>query len=144
MLGYMKEDKPGELQPTGEWYDTGDIVTLDDDGRITITGRLKRFAKIGGEMVSLTVVEEIAAEASAEHTHAAIAISDARKGEQIVLMTEDENLTPKQLIDAGKTQQAPELYIPRKVHYVEAIPRLGNGKINYIEAKEIVETSHSQ
>ena len=138
MLGYMKDEKPGVLQPAGQWYNTGDVVRMDGD-RIFITGRLKRFAKIGGEMVSLAVVEEIAFEASPDAAHAAVTIADERKGEQIVLLTEDAGLSREQLIAAGKKLDAAELYIPKKVQAVDEVPRLGNGKINYIAAKKLVE-----
>ena len=75
MLGYLKHDKPGVIQPPATergagWYDTGDIVTIDADGFVTIQGRAKRFAKIGGEMISLAAVEELAARAWPDAQHA--------------------------------------------------------------------------
>lgn len=131
MLGYMKHEKPGVLQPAAEWYDTGDIVTIDAKGYIRIIGRLKRFAKIGGEMVSLAVVEEAAQQISPEHAHAAIATPDERKGEQITLYSEDKTLTREALVAHMKAQGLSELYSPKRVVTVEALPRLGNGKLDY-------------
>src|SRR5262249_58962680 len=65
MLGYLRADQPGVLEPPLEgWHDTGDIVTIDDDGFVAIKGRAKRFAKIGGEMVSLAAVEAMAGDPS--------------------------------------------------------------------------------
>ncbi len=60
MLGYMKADQPGILQPREtDWHDTGDIVDIDKDGFVAIKGRVKRFAKIAGEMISLTLIESL-------------------------------------------------------------------------------------
>ena len=83
MLGHLKADRPGVIVPTTDgWYDTGDIVAIDAEGFITIKGRAKRFAKIAGEMVSLTVVETLAWSAWPGGEHAVVAIPDSRKGEK--------------------------------------------------------------
>jgi acyl-[acyl-carrier-protein]-phospholipid O-acyltransferase / long-chain-fatty-acid--[acyl-carrier-protein] ligase len=130
MLGYLKADQPGVIQPQGEWYDTGDIVDIDEQGFITILGRAKRFAKIGGEMVSLLAVEELAL-AVENVCHAAVAVADPRKGEQVILYTESKTLAREQLQAEARNRGVPELFLPRQVIYMEAIPRLGNGKIDY-------------
>src|SRR5690606_32357350 len=98
MLGYLKTEIPGVLQPPpqGE-YDTGDIVAIDGTGFVTIQGRVKRFAKVAGEMVSLGAVEELAGQIWPGHTHVAVSIPDVRKGEQIVLLTEKEGATRDKL-----------------------------------------------
>ena len=137
MLGYLKADRPGVIQPQGEWYDTGDIVDIDEDGFITILGRAKRFAKIAGEMVSLSIVEELAGALFPEATHAAIAIPDERKGEQIALFTESPELTKEQLLRHAKLSGVNELSLAKHVIPREAIPRLGGGKVDYVTlAKE--------
>jgi acyl-[acyl-carrier-protein]-phospholipid O-acyltransferase/long-chain-fatty-acid--[acyl-carrier-protein] ligase len=132
MLGYIRTDRPGSINPVpGGWYDTGDVVNIDCDGYIAIKGRLKRFAKIGGEVVSLAVVESCASALWPDCSHAAIALPDPRKGEQIVLVT----TTP----DADRTAFAgwvhnhgvQELAIPKRVVHVENIPVLGTGKTDY-------------
>jgi acyl-[acyl-carrier-protein]-phospholipid O-acyltransferase / long-chain-fatty-acid--[acyl-carrier-protein] ligase len=131
MLGYMKIDKMGVVQPQGEWYDTGDIVDVDAEGFITILGRAKRFAKIAGEMVSLAALEEFVARVAPDVAHAAIAIPDARKGEQIVLFTESNRLTRSHLIDTARAEGVAEITLPKQLHVVAEIPRLGSGKIDY-------------
>ncbi len=132
MLGYLKADKPGVIQPQGEWYDTGDIVDIDGEGFVTILGRAKRFAKIAGEMVSLQAVEDIAAAVEPDVAHAAMAMADERKGEQIVLYSESRTLTRDMLLPQVREQGLPELYMPRQIFFMELLPRLGNGKIDYI------------
>lgn len=136
MLGYLRADNPGVIQPqgqdNGDWYDTGDIVDIDGEGYITILGRAKRFAKIGGEMVSLMAVEDLAAAISPDAAHAAIVLTDPRKGEQIILCTESKELTRDQMLQQLKAQGLTELCLPRQVLHVETLPRLGNGKIDYL------------
>ncbi|MEJ0042388.1 MAG: AMP-binding protein [Rhizomicrobium sp.] len=102
MLGYIKADKPGIIQPPeGGWHDTGDVVSIDDEGFIAIKGRLKRFAKIGGETVSLAVVEAspraLARPQPRRHRR-----PDGRKGEQIVLMTTNKDAN-RTIWSAGRT-----------------------------------------
>ena len=88
MAGYLRAEAPGKVQPPeGGWYDTGDIVTLDDQGYVFIQGRAKRFAKVAGEMVSLAMVEGEAAKLWPEFRHAVVARPDPKKGEQLVLVT---------------------------------------------------------
>ncbi len=82
------EDLPGKLQPPEEgWYDTGDIVAVDQEGFVTIKGRLKRFAKSGGEMVSLTAVETAVQKLYPDAQNAVISVRDEKKGERLVLFT---------------------------------------------------------
>jgi acyl-[acyl-carrier-protein]-phospholipid O-acyltransferase/long-chain-fatty-acid--[acyl-carrier-protein] ligase len=136
MLGYWKEDRPGVAEmppsPFGEnWYNTGDIASVDSDRFVKLLGRVKRFAKVAGEMVSLEVVEKIAETASPTGLHGATSIPDARRGEVILLYTEDKQLRREQLQQAAHAIGAPDLAIPRKVIYLEKIPMLGNGKKDY-------------
>ena len=96
MLGYLRADNPGVLEPPPEgWYDTGDIVTIDEHGYVTIQGRAKRFSKIAGEMVSLTALEAKLGELYKDHVHAVVAVPDAKKGEQLVMFTTLENPDPQ-------------------------------------------------
>ena len=140
MKGYMFADKPGELHPPQDgWHDTGDIVSVDEDGFISIRGRLKRFAKIGGEMVSLAVVENCASALWPDHMHAAVAVSDGRKGEQIVLLSDTEDVNRDELIGWAKNHGVPELAIPRRVFHVGGIPLLGTGKVDYGGVQKLAE-----
>ena len=152
MQGYLKHDKPGVLQPPSTergagWYDTGDIADIDNEGFITILGRAKRFAKVGGEMVSLSTVEELAMLAwPAPNTrviskinYAAVAVFDERKGEKIILVTENKQADRKQLQQVAKKNHISELAIPKKVMIVDNIPLLSTGKTDYIGLTKLVE-----
>ncbi|WP_432720999.1 bifunctional acyl-ACP--phospholipid O-acyltransferase/long-chain-fatty-acid--ACP ligase [Jeongeupia wiesaeckerbachi] len=141
MLGYYLFDLPGQIQPPQSmgpgWYATGDIVTIDDDGFVHIRGRLKRFAKIAGEMVSLEVVEQFAAAAAPGHVHAASSRPDAAKGEALVLFTTSPALSRDALLAAARAGGASELAVPRVIRQLEAIPLLGSGKTDYVQLKQL-------
>jgi acyl-[acyl-carrier-protein]-phospholipid O-acyltransferase/long-chain-fatty-acid--[acyl-carrier-protein] ligase len=136
MLGYFKADAPGQIQPPPEgWYDTGDIVAMDEQGFIFIKGRTKRFAKIGGEMVSLSAVEAAVSRLWPDHAHAVVNVPDAKKGEQIVLLTDYQAATRDELVRFLRTEKMTELAAPRRVMVVVAVPVLGTGKADYQKAK---------
>jgi acyl-[acyl-carrier-protein]-phospholipid O-acyltransferase/long-chain-fatty-acid--[acyl-carrier-protein] ligase len=140
MAGYLSADEPGKLLPPEEgWHDTGDIVTLDD-GFVVIRGRAKRFAKLGGEMVSLAAVETMIAGLWPDQNHVVVALPDARKGEQLVLVTEKPDGDKKALQDEAKLQGFPELWMPKALLVTRAIPVLGNGKIDYGATRELAIT----
>jgi acyl-[acyl-carrier-protein]-phospholipid O-acyltransferase/long-chain-fatty-acid--[acyl-carrier-protein] ligase len=132
MAGYLKADAPGVLQPPeGGWHDSGDIVTIDAEGFITIRGRAKRFAKIGGEMVSLPAVEGYAAAVWPGSDHAVVTRPDPRKGEQLVLFTTHQGAVAADLQAWGRANGVTELAIPRDIRVIEALPVLGTGKLDY-------------
>lgn len=138
MLGYMMANAPGKVQPLEDgWYDTGDIVHIDADGFVSIRGRAKRFAKLGGEMVSLAAVEALVSGLWPDATHVALTMPDAKKGEQIVLVTDKPDADRSALITHVRAQGAPELYIPRAILVTETIPVLGSGKIDYAGTSEL-------
>ena len=143
MKGYFLFDQPGVIQAPQSigpgWYSTGDIVQRDDEGFIHIRGRLKRFAKIAGEMVSLEVVEKNATNAAPGFIHAASTRPDAAKGEALVLFTTAPDLRREQLLAAAKASGSPELSVPRSIRHVEAIPLLGSGKTDYVTLKKMAE-----
>ena len=138
MLGYLKPDAPGKIvAPEGGWYNTGDIVAIDEEGFVAIRGRLKRFAKIGGEAVSLAVVENIASALWPENSHAAVAIPDGRKGEQIVLVTNAPEASRVAMVGWAQNHGVTELALPRRLILVDAIPILATGKTDYVSVQKL-------
>lgn len=141
MMGYMLADRPGAIQPPHEgWHDTGDVVSIDEEGFISIRGRLKRFAKVGGETVSLAVVESCASAVWPDHNHAAIALPDTRKGEQIVLVTNNAEANRSDLVGWAQNHGVSELAVPRRILYAEEIPVLGTGKTDYGKVTKLAVT----
>jgi acyl-[acyl-carrier-protein]-phospholipid O-acyltransferase/long-chain-fatty-acid--[acyl-carrier-protein] ligase len=139
MLGYLKDDRPGVIQPReGAWHDTGDIVSVDGDGFITIKGRAKRFAKIAGEMISLGAVEMMVKQLWPEADHAAIAVPDRRRGERIVLVTTQMPARKDEIIAYSRRYGATEMMIPDDIVNVETLPVLGSGKVDYAAAGRLV------
>ena len=133
MAGYYLAGEPGTLQPPeGGWHDTGDIVTIDEAGFVTIRGRAKRFAKIGGEMVSLPAVEGYAGAVWPGSEHAVVTRPDAKKGEQLVLFTTAKDAEYKALQEWARGNGVTELMIPRDIRMLDALPVLGTGKIDYV------------
>lgn len=141
MLGYLLADNPGVIQPPistfgNGWYDTGDIIQLDNEGYITICGRAKRFAKIGGEMVSLAVAEDIASKAWPDSLSAVVSIPDKSKGERLVLITE--HTDPKREDLKNHAKDVGELSIPKQILAARKIPILGSGKVDYSSLQKMV------
>ncbi len=133
MKGYISPDNPGQVTPLVDgWHDTGDVVSVDADGYFMIRGRLKRFAKIGGEMVSLTVVENCAAALWPDYMHATAIVPDPKRGEQIVLVTDHPDPKRHELMTWAKTHGVPEIAVPKKIITTEKIPVLGTGKLDYM------------
>ena len=137
MTGYLRYEYPGVVQPLvsslgSGWHETGDIVERDEQGFIFILGRMKRFAKIAGEMVSLEVVETIATLASPTKRHAATIQANAERGEAITLFTTDKNLDRRRLQAQIKVSGQPEIAVPRKIIHMDALPLLATGKVDYL------------
>jgi acyl-[acyl-carrier-protein]-phospholipid O-acyltransferase / long-chain-fatty-acid--[acyl-carrier-protein] ligase len=139
MLGYLRADQPGVLErPPEGWHDTGDIVAIDEEGYIAIKGRAKRFAKIGGEMVSLAAVEMLAAELWPSYNSAVVAVPDARKGERLVLVTDKRSATRADFQAFARNKQAPELTFPSEVVVLDKLPLLGSGKPDLVTLQKLV------
>jgi acyl-[acyl-carrier-protein]-phospholipid O-acyltransferase/long-chain-fatty-acid--[acyl-carrier-protein] ligase len=139
MLGYIKAEDPGVIVPLpGGWHDTGDVVSIDDEGFIAIKGRLKRFAKIGGEIVSLAVVESCASAVWPDYSHAAITIPGERKGEEIVLVTTCPDARRTDFVGWAHNHGVSELTAPRRIIQTDSVPVLGTGKTDYTKVQKMV------
>jgi acyl-[acyl-carrier-protein]-phospholipid O-acyltransferase/long-chain-fatty-acid--[acyl-carrier-protein] ligase len=145
MRGYMSTENPGTINPPCDgWHDTGDIVNIDEHGFITIAGRAKRFAKIAGEMVSLTAVEGIAASIWPEQLNAAVTRKCAKKGEQILLFCEADTAEKRAFIKKIHEKGYSELLVPHHIYAGEKIPVLPSGKIDYISLEKRITEENEQ
>ena len=144
MAGYILADNPGVLVPPEDgWYHTGDVVEIDEIGFISIKDRIKRFAKIGGEMVSLNAVQDMVIAAansdeSAGYSYGVVAIPHESKGEQIVLVTNNREITSSVLHAYVKANGMSELYLPRVILYHEKLPVFATGKADNVTLKKEV------
>ena len=140
MRGYLLADAPGQLQPPPDgWYDTGDIVEVDGDGYLFIKGRAKRFAKIGGEMVSLAAVESLAARIWPGFGHVVVNLPDQKKGEQLVLLTENQKASRDELSAFAKSEGVTALSVPGTIVHIDRVPLLGTGKTDFAAARVLAE-----
>jgi acyl-[acyl-carrier-protein]-phospholipid O-acyltransferase/long-chain-fatty-acid--[acyl-carrier-protein] ligase len=138
MAGYLLPG--GGLEtPVDGWHDTGDVVAMSEDNWIKILGRAKRFAKVGGEMVSLTAAEDLACAVWPDGRHAVVAVADPKKGERLVLVTDRRDAEPAPLLSHAQAVGAPELAVPRRIIRVPEIPVLGTGKTDYVALERIVD-----
>ena len=142
MQGYLLSDNPGKLIPPKSvygkgWYDTGDIVNIDEDGFVSIRGRTKRFAKVSGEMVSLAAIEAHAVKAWPNAQHASTSMPDSKKGEQVILLTTQKGADSKQLAKSAKGVHA--ISLPKRIFVVKDIPVLATGKTNYPEVSKLAD-----
>ncbi|MCC7080967.1 MAG: AMP-binding protein [Burkholderiales bacterium] len=149
MLGYLLSDRPGELQPPASelgpgWYCMGDVVEIDAEGFVHVIGRLKRFAKVAGEMVALELVERLARECSPAHQHAATIAAATERGETTVLFTTDSSLDRMKLHQAARALGAQDLAVAREIVHVAALPVLGSGKTDYVRLAAMAAAARSK
>jgi len=145
MLGYVRAANPGVIErPPEGWHDTGDIVTIDAQGFVTIKGRAKRFAKIGGEMISLAAVEMLAAELWPDALSAAATVPDLRKGERLILFTQRAAATRSTFQVFAKSKGASDLMVPSDVLVLDEIPVLGTGKVDNLTVTKLAQQQFAQ
>jgi len=147
MMGTIYSKNPGVIvPPSGGWFDTGDIVSIDDMGFVYLKGRLKRFAKIAGEMVSLPSLEILVKQAypNQEFECTAVAIPHETKGEQIILVSTAKDMSLDKLQTFIKQQGYTELYVPKTIVYREELPVLGSGKRDFVGLKQEIESMFLQ
>lgn len=143
MKGYLLNSQPGVLAcPVDGWYETGDVVSVDDAGFVSIKDRMKRFAKIAGEMVSLSMVEQEINLLWPEYQHAVVNIPDVKKGEQLILVTNHCQATRDKIVTHMRYKQISEIAIPKSIVVLEKMPLLGTGKIDYQSIKKLLLNSH--
>ena len=143
MLGYLRADAPGELEaPVEGWYDTGDIVDIDAHRFVTILGRVRRFAKIAGEMVSMAAAEALAANVWPDASHAVLAVPDPRRGEQLLLVTTQADAAMPVLQAAARARGVVEIMVPRSIRVIDRMPLLGSGKIDYPAVARLVDAGN--
>jgi len=142
MRGYLNPDANAKFKSLGGWYDTGDIASVDNEGFLFILGRLKRFAKVSGEMVSLTAVEDALAGAFPQFdlrfSIAVIARQDSEKGEKLIAVTNEPRLQLDEVRAAIRAKGLSNISAPRELKVVKEIPKLGTGKVNYRELEKMV------
>jgi acyl-[acyl-carrier-protein]-phospholipid O-acyltransferase/long-chain-fatty-acid--[acyl-carrier-protein] ligase len=144
MRGYLNADANEKFLAQKGWYDTGDIGRVDEEGFLVLSGRLKRFAKISGEMVSLTAAEEALAGAFPQYglrfQAAVLARPDADRGEMLVAVSNEQKLSLDEIRAAIRARGLSNLYVPREVKYIHDIPKLGTGKVNHRELEKVLFT----
>ncbi|MDO5116074.1 MAG: AMP-binding protein [Synergistaceae bacterium] len=144
MLGYLRATNPGVLEPPKDgWYDTGDIVNIDDEGYVTILGRAKRFAKIGGEMISLAAVEEAIYEIWPDDQHAVTMMHGVNR-ETLTAVTTRADMKRDELRQKLTAIGMAEIAIPKKIICMESLPLLGNGKTSYVELDEMLKNMSAE
>jgi acyl-[acyl-carrier-protein]-phospholipid O-acyltransferase/long-chain-fatty-acid--[acyl-carrier-protein] ligase len=137
MQGYLNADANAKFLALDGWYDTGDIVTVDDDGYLNVRGRMKRFAKVSGEMVSLSAVEDALAGAFPQYglrcQVAVVTRPDESKGEVLIAVSNEPKLTLDEIRAAVKSKGLTNLSAPSEIQVVKEIPKLGTGKVDHRE-----------
>ena len=135
MRGYLNRDADARFTALAGWYDTGDIARVDADGYLYILDRAKRFAKVSGEMVSLTAVEDALAGAFPQYglrcQVAILSRPDRAKGEVLIAVANEPHLTLDEIRQVIRAKGLGNLCAPRELKCVAQLPKLGSGKIDH-------------
>ena len=148
MRGYLNPDANAKFKKLGGWYDTGDIAKVDEQGFVTLLGRARRFAKVSGEMVSLTAVEEALSIAFVEVNEriqiAVVSRPDEDKGEALVAVTNETTITIERVRGALRERGFPNLAMPREIKVLNDLPVLATGKVNHRELEKIIASGNEK
>lgn len=134
MDGYLLYEKG--FQPVDDWFSCGDVVSVDSEGFVTIQARLKRFAKVAGEMINLQQIEDAALACFGSGVFAALALGDGRRGERIILLSTNNKADRKALREHLLKEGHSGLYVPTEIVPVEKMPLLGTGKPDYMSLQK--------
>jgi acyl-[acyl-carrier-protein]-phospholipid O-acyltransferase/long-chain-fatty-acid--[acyl-carrier-protein] ligase len=142
MMGYIDPDDPKKIIPPPDgWHETGDVVEVDDDGFVFITDRVKRFAKLAGEMVPLSGVEDLVKDAYNDDKDldvGAVSVPDDMKGEKIVLVSTHQTVGHAAVANYAKIHGISERFVPKTYLYTDELPLLKTGKRDYVGLKRWV------
>jgi acyl-[acyl-carrier-protein]-phospholipid O-acyltransferase/long-chain-fatty-acid--[acyl-carrier-protein] ligase len=132
MMGYLGQPELTAQVMRDNWYITGDIASIDEDGFIRITDRVSRFSKIGGEMVPHMKIEDVINEILGNPASAVTAIPDEQRGEKLVVYYTENGITRDELWEKLNQSELPKLWIPKRedIHQIPSIPLLGSGKVD--------------
>ncbi len=143
MKGYFDDFEQTSMHIRQGWYDTGDMGNLDEDGYLWHVGRIKRFVKVGGEMISLVKIESILEKIIPEDIQCCIVeIPDSTKGAKIIAVT-TEKLEEKAILKV-MADQLPKIALPKQFLVIEDLPKMGSGKIDFRTITELVREMHAE
>jgi len=143
MRRYLNPEANAAFQALDGWYDTGDVAQVDEERYVFIQGRLKRFAKVSGEMVSLTAVEEALGGAFPQYglrcQVAILSRPDSDKGEVLVAVTNEKKMQLDEVRAVLRAKGFPNIGAPRELRFFREIPKLGTGKVNHRELQKLIQ-----
>lgn len=144
MEGYLHDLEETSLRIRNGWYDTGDIGMMDEDGFMYHRGRLKRFVKVGGEMVSLVKVEDILSQLLPEDVICCVVdVPNPTKGADVVAAVANGDFDMHKVMKQLK-KELPSIAIPKQFYVIDDIPMMASGKVNFREVEKICRDKSSK